>query len=501
MSAAAAWDRVLRAALLGTERQPAPEDAATGDPALDAPVAALADRPAEARLLETAALLDAWRRAGQRAPRSAAPPAPPAPETEEHPSPPAAARVLRQIVGGGDADLLPEWLSLAARAGIGIPDELLPAVLEVGRRHERVRGPVAAGIGARGRWLAALNPAWGYAAGAAADPREAWETGTHAERVAALLAVHGADPAAGRALLQGTWEQEEPRTQAAFLHALRGSVTMDDEPFLEDLLQSRRKEVRAAAGSLLAELPGSRLVVRMVARLEPLLHVQAPEGLLSRLRRTRIDVELPAECDAEMQRDGIDPKPPGSGGPRVWWLRRMIATVPPSVWAERWAMEPAACVDAARAGEHGDALVSGWVEATLHTGDAAWAEALLRAGVSGQPPDAIARTAALVPPERLEPLALERLREGRLPDNPLAAGILDGARFPWSPALTAEVLGGIPADAAHADYALRARLKDYALHMHPAAALSILREQGDPHEGAWIDRLHLRHTLHQAFDG
>ena len=55
MSAGAAWERVVRAALLGTERQPE-IDAGTGDPALDGAIAALAHRPAEARLLDTAAL-------------------------------------------------------------------------------------------------------------------------------------------------------------------------------------------------------------------------------------------------------------------------------------------------------------------------------------------------------------------------------------------------------------------------------------------------------------
>ncbi|HEV3050242.1 MAG TPA: DUF5691 domain-containing protein, partial [Longimicrobium sp.] len=311
-----AWERLVRAALLGTERQGAPDEVSAGDPALDAAIAALSDRPAPARLLGTAALLDAWRRAGRRAGASP-PPLEAAPEVEERPCSARAAAVLRQLLAGAPPPLLAEWLTLARAAGVAVPHELLPDLLTAGVRHAEVRDDVARGIGARGRWLAVLNPAWAYAAGTEEEAK-GWETGTSAERLRILRHLRRTDPPAGLALVRGTWATDEPRDRAAFVEALAVGVGMDDEPFLESALDDRRKEVRTAAAAVLGALPGSGLVRRMTERLLPLLSLVQPDGLLSRIRggKPRIHAELPAECDRSMRRDGIEPKPPYGMGER-----------------------------------------------------------------------------------------------------------------------------------------------------------------------------------------
>jgi hypothetical protein len=501
VSAGAAWERVVRAALLGTERQPAPADASTGDPALDGAVAALAEGPAEARLLGTAALLDAWRRAGRRAGRTAAAAPEPAPEDEARICSPLAARVLREILAGAPAPLLAEWMTLARQAGVVPPHELLPELLRFGMRHADVHGAVAEGIGPRGRWLAAMNPAWGYAAGVAADPAEGWETGTAEERVRILRALRRPEPAAGLALVRSTWATDAPRDRAAFVEALADGLGMDDEPFLESVLDDRRKEVRTAAAGLLAALPGSRLVARATARLVPLLTLHAPDGLLARLRsgKARVDVELPAACDKAMQRDGIELKPPHGTGERTWWLQQMLASVPPSFWTAHWGMDAAAVLEAARAGEEGKTLVQGWTEAAIRARDAAWAQALLRTYAYKQGGGYVDGLARALPPETLEPLILDRVQKGGVHNNDPATLLLDAARHPWSRALTHAVVASVPAPLQPHDYPLRERLNAYVLRMHPSAAVAALREQGDPHEGAWVDRLHLRNTLYQAF--
>jgi hypothetical protein len=58
----------------------------------------------------------------------------------------------------------------------------------------------------------------------------------------------------------------------------------------------------------------------------------------------------------------------------------------------------------------------------------------------------------------------------------------------------------IPAGADTIDYSLRELLRGFALHMHPATAVAVLLEQADPHAGAWVDLIHLRYTLHKAFE-
>lgn len=496
-----AWERLVRAALLGTERQAAPEEEA-GDPALDAAVAALADRPAEARLLGTAALLDGWRRAGRRPSHSDVPAPPPAPEAEERVCRAHAVVILRQVLAGSPP-LVAEWLGLAQQAGVAIPHELLPAVLDHGARHAAVRDAIAGALGPRGRWLAALNPAWAYAAGVAPDPAEGWETGTAEERVRILRTVRASDPAAGLALLRTTWATDEPRDRAAFVEALSAGLGMDDEPFLESALDDRRKEVRVAAATLLATLPGSRFVRRMTDRLVPLLTLHAPDGLMARLwsGRTCIDVQLPAECDKGMRRDGVDPKPGYGFGEKGWWLHQMLAVVPPSFWTAYWGRSAAELLDAARASQEGDLLVRAWTAAAIQARDAAWAEALLRAGADVSGHLLAQELLAALPPHRLEAVALDRLGLVRqLHGGSAVCRILESTRVPWSAELTRAALVAVPPTLDPADYPLREMLRVTAYHMHPAAAVATLRQQGDPHEGTWVDLLHLRHTLHQAFE-
>jgi hypothetical protein len=497
-----AWERLVRAALLGTERQAASEEAEMNDPALDAAVAALADRPAEARVLGTAALLDAWRRAGRRPSRSDVPAAPPAPEAEERVCGDHAAVMLRQVLAGGPPSLVAEWMALAEKAGVAIPHELLPPVLDSGARHAAVRDAIADALGPRGRWLAALNPAWAYATGVAPDPAGGWETATAEERARILRDLRASDPAAGLALLRTTWATDPSRDRAAFLDALSVGLGMDDESFLESALDDKRKEVRTAAARLLGTLPESRLVGRTTERLAPLLRVHVPDGMIARLRGQgpRIDVELPVACDKAMQRDGIEPKPPYGTGERTWWLQQMIAAVPPSVWSAAWGMDAAACIQAARAGGEPGTLVRAWTQATVRAGDAAWAEALLRAGADVSEHLLAQELLATVPPHRLEAVALERLGLiKQLQGGSAVSRILESARVSWSPALTRAVLLALPPALEPSDWSLREMLRLSANHMHPVTGVAVLRERGDPYEGAWVDLIHLRATLHQAF--
>jgi hypothetical protein len=500
VSAGAAWERVVRAALLGTERQAAPADASTGDPVLDGAVAALADRPAEARLLGTAVLLDAWRRAGQRPGRMAVAPAEQAPEGEERICSPLAARVLRQLLAGSPAALA-DWMGLAQRTGVTVPHELLPEVLDYTARHPDVRGDVARALGPRGQWLAARNPAWTFGAGLREEPAEGWDTGTAAERVRILRHVRASDPAAGLALLQTTWTTDAPRDRAAFVEALAVGLGMDDEPFLEATLDDKRKEVREAAAAQLSALPDSRLVRRMTDRLLPLLTLHVQDGLVARIKgdRVRMAVQLPAECDKGMKRDGIEPKPGYGFGERTWWLHQMIAAVPPAFWTAHWGRSAADLLAGAQASQDGDTLVAAWTDAAVRVRDAEWAEARLRME-SKTRIGTLEPIASILPAERLEPLILEQLPAGNRfnPSGPVGQ-LLQAARFPWSPALTRAVLSRIPAEFTPSDYGLRELLRASAPYMHPATAVATLREQGDPHEDKWVDLLHLRNTLHQAF--
>jgi hypothetical protein len=121
-----------------------------------------------------------------------------------------AAGLLKRLIAGEFDELLPEFLQLTAERGYIVPPETLPALLGLGKND--LRRLVLPVIGARGRWLAAHNPAWAYALGR--EPLDAWENGVRAERVAALEQIRAGEPDKARKWVQASWEQDAPEDRA-----------------------------------------------------------------------------------------------------------------------------------------------------------------------------------------------------------------------------------------------------------------------------------------------
>jgi hypothetical protein len=99
---------------------------------------------------------------------------------------------------------------------------------------------------------------------------------------------------------------------------------------------------------------------------------------LKLLAKPQIVVTLPEDCDAAMIRDGVEKQHRQQMGAKAWWLREMIAVVPPSRWTAEAGMTPAELVGAVGSKhEWRAALLGGWSEAAVRYGDEAWAAALL----------------------------------------------------------------------------------------------------------------------------
>jgi hypothetical protein len=248
-------------------------------------------------------------------------------------------------------------------------------------------------------------------------------------------------------LLAGVWEKESPDDRPKLVGCLAIGLGMDDEPLLESMLDDGRKEVRKAAANLLSLLAGSRLVKRMIGRLEPLF-----EG--SGGKRLKLAVKLPAACDAGMVRDGVERKPQGGYGERAWWLVQMLADVPPGVWAKKWGKAAGELVAAVQ-GEFAEEVWEGWGRAALRHRDAAWAEPILTAAVgrwtkddSPVALDVLADLVGLMAARRREEWLIGLVKSGPAQ----AAALLGQSKFPWGERLTLEVLAYLQSQAEKADY-------------------------------------------------
>lgn len=378
-----AWEELVTAALLGTDRRTPPGCA----PGREAPLA----------LLDTAAVETVRRRAGMR-PAPAAQRPRRAPEDPRPALPSAAARRLGMLltdrpgVGGGRRgtapdlmELLPQWLATANDRGFAPPPQLLPALLDAARGRTDLRPAALTFAGPRAVWLARLNPDWRFAlratpgGGAAlphldnpAEVQQLWQEGLFAERVALLSAIRAGEPAAARELLTTTWATERAEDRLMFLDSLRSGLGPQDEPFLEQALADRSRNVQATAAELLSALPGSALAARMAVR----------AGTCVALDHTgeapTITVEAPHECDAGMERDGVVAKAPAGRGERSWWFGQLVEATPLGTWPGRLGgRTPREIVALPVTDDWQSELHAAWCRAAVRQRDGEWARALL----------------------------------------------------------------------------------------------------------------------------
>jgi hypothetical protein len=381
-----AWEGLVTSALLGTDRRTPPG-------CEHGPGAATA-------LLDAAAAETVRRRAGLRPARAARRPDP-APADPRPPLPGPAARRLMMLLtarpgtaGGGRRgsapdlmELLPQWLATANARGFAAPPEVLPALLDAARGRTDLRPAALAFAGPRALWLARFNPDWRFALraaqggvaalsgpGAAERVRRLWNEGLFAERVALLASLRARDPAGGRELLRSTWAAERAEDRLMFCDSLRTGLEAADEPFLEQALTDRSRNVRATAAELLSALPHSALAARMAARAATCVSLDRT------LSPPAIVVEAPHECDAGMERDGVTARPPAGRGERSWWFGQLMEAAPLTTWRDRLGgRTPEEIVALPVSDGWQSELHAAWCRAAVRQRDGGWARALLGA--------------------------------------------------------------------------------------------------------------------------
>src|SRR4051812_30902698 len=355
-------DALLRAALLGTGREPSPP----ADPRLEMllPESGLT---AERRVLLLAGIDAVRRRAGYRPAQRAQPTR--APEETR----PACSKKVAEVLGRlvpGEETLLLEAAGLLARAGQRVRPELLLSVLSNITGPE-LRDAFRPLLGERGAWLSQFRADFRWAAPPAvskldaAKAKEIWTEGSYPERRALISRLRAEDPAAARALVESSWKEEKAEQRAGLIELMVIGLGAADEPFLESVLDDRSAQVRAAAAPLLARIEGSAFAARMEERVDAMLGPSLP-----------LRISLPRDLDAAWQRDGVPRNPPRGTGAKAFWLESTVALVRPRHHERRFSATPAKIVAAAARNDEPLALLRGLTEATDLFHDPAWAAAL-----------------------------------------------------------------------------------------------------------------------------
>lgn len=348
-----------------------------------------------------------------------------------------AAVLLSRLLTGEFEVLLHEWLALAASARVVASPEFLPKLLHLGASKPGLRGPIFNVLGERGAWLAMQNPDWSWVRETTDVDESIWQTGDGSARLAFLRNLRRTDPVRATELLTLGWKEESGEDRPDLIMALESGLSLIDEPFLEAALNDKRKDVRQNAALMLAHLPESALVKRMVERVRPLLKFLpgAPASML-RLKKAKlaiIEVTLPEACDKSMQRDGIDPKPPQSFGEKAWWFIQCLGVVPLPIWVELWGETASEIVAASLQSEWKGELLQGWTFATLHQKNSEWAAELFDFTLQEKGIDACQKLLSIMSLDVREARMTALLHE----TNPEAAHkqtvFLPHCRHEWSP--------------------------------------------------------------------
>lgn len=420
------WEEIVNSALIGTERQQftMPMQSAK----LDELLVQMQSESRELTLLSAAAATALYQRAGRLPQKAKQALSEPCIEDDLPRCNARAAQHLLLMLSGEHKEVLPEWLAALAQAGKRVPEESLPKLLDLGKAQEHLCDAIIAVIGKRGQWLAAQNPEWDYVVGTLDE--SLWETGGFEMRLALLKKLRASDPTRARELVASTWSADASDARAAFIAAFQIGLTLDDEVFLEAALDDRRKEVRRTAADLLARLPESALVKRMIERVQPLISFKS-----KMLGKGSIEITLPVACDKTMQRDGIELKIPAytAIGEKAWWLKQMIGAVPASIWSESMGKAPEEILAVIEKSHYRDLLMEGWVKAVERYPDDDWIEALIRELMRKPNPIYLPPLFGLLSNKRREAFALHALQsEKSVKSGTLTMWAMTNCKYQWS---------------------------------------------------------------------
>lgn len=361
------WQEIVKAALIGTGRANLPPVVTQASKALGIDQSL----PPETQLLHVATAYAQMHKAGKEAIQWTEALPDPGDTSDANVCPPEATRFLYRILGGEYEELLPEFIQNLVDRQMSLPPETLPDLLQQALNKKEFWAQIKGAVGKRGQWLVQLNPAWQAFSNRYRD--DIWETGLFAERLAYLRHLRQQNPRLAIEYLNDTWEQEGHKDRLKFIQALEINLGKEDEAFLENCLDIRRKDLRRICSRLLATIPDAALPKRIIAQLDELIEVKKRSG-----KKEKLLISLPDTWEASMARDGIDPiKKWPKGGVKASRFLQMMTLVPPKHWEQMLEQSPEEAVGTFVRSEWSSLLMQSALDACCLHLDADWMKALL----------------------------------------------------------------------------------------------------------------------------
>lgn len=340
------WDDLTKVALLGVGKQAILPEMLPEPLQQRLSGASPADR--EDYGYRAAALAWAWQMAGSMPPVLPPPNLTPAPETEESICPSSLWSLLANCLEEPQrlGLFLDKILEIMAEKGHVLPHFLLASTLKhcAETRSNKLKYQVGKVLGARGRWIADLNPQWRKLLPTSAE-RTDFDTATALERREWLTGKRALEPELVFRTIQQAWPTENARERKEWLKILAVNTRMEELPFLEETLESimlskdkdkpANLELRQTLCSMLLRRPDSALFKQVQTQLAK--YVQAQSAMLGLVKKTSL--KIPAQGDDFLCKEvmtetfALDPVSPYKGWTdSEFWFGQLAGMMHPFVW-------------------------------------------------------------------------------------------------------------------------------------------------------------------------
>lgn len=279
-------------------------------------------------------------------------------------------RMLRKILDGTHPHALNEFLLHMLKQDKQLPPEFLPEIFEVSLKDQAMWEILSDRLDERARWLIRQNPEWEGLA-LPTDGLDWYNTGPRGKKLL-FEHLHRSEPEQAIALLETEWSLLDFKLKLEFLAVLGKRLTVADEPFLIELKDDRRKEVRLKARDLLASLPDSAFAQDLHSLVKPFF--EAHDQLI-------VSIRLPDELPTATEDYGIDltkAKKIYASGVKASWLAALVSRIAPSFWEKYLSAKPRNIIAAFYESHLGDVLGQALVVAVIRHQNAEWAEQLVR---------------------------------------------------------------------------------------------------------------------------
>lgn len=336
-------NRLTKEALLGTERldpTSAPERHAGGVDKIDQLISTIAvDDPAHKLLASAGVLAIHGQMSSARIETTLAPDIPKPPEPDKPECPADVANLFSTYRRQGQTTLQKQVLEEISQQGWRLPAESIPNLLKMGSKNNTVRPAVVSVLDNYGRWIAAKNKSWRYALIPSMtwdELNDFWADSPQQIRLSTLVWLRQTNPKKGLALLESRWPDEPDANRHAMIVALKHGLSIDDESFLEQSLDSRQMIVRKRAHELLSMLEASRFSKRMRGYASLILNWHLD-------RKPFMTVKMPVRMSSSMIRDGLKDQVEKKRADFI--SRRMthvVNCVPVDFWTEKTDLSPEA---------------------------------------------------------------------------------------------------------------------------------------------------------------